>query len=54
MKVRTTLLLFSLVTIPLKAWSALQTMPFIAPYGTPKYSQLDHLPYANVQAPKGG
>lgn len=54
MTVRTTLLLFSLVTIPLKAWSALQTMPFIAPYGTPKYSQLDHLPYANVQAPKGG
>ena len=54
MKVRTTFLLFSLVAIPLKAWSALQTMPFIAPYGTPKYSQLDHLPYANVQAPKGG
>ena len=54
MMVRTTLLLFSLVTIPLKAWSALQTMPFIAPYATPKYSQLDHLPYANVQAPKGG
>ncbi len=54
MTVRTRLLLFSLVAIPLKAWSALQTMPLIAPYGTPKYSQLDHLPYANVQAPKGG
>ncbi|PZK56727.1 ABC transporter substrate-binding protein, partial [Staphylococcus aureus] len=54
MKVRTTFLLFSLVAIPLKAWSALQTMPFIAPYATPKYSQLDYLPYANVQAPKGG
>lgn len=36
------------------AWSALQTTPYIALHGQPKYAARYAMPYANAKAPKGG
>lgn len=35
-------------------YASVQTMPYIAVHITPKYSKSNAMPYANVQAPKGG
>ena len=35
-------------------WAAVQTTPYIAVHSQPKYAGLSVMPYANVNAPKGG
>ena len=49
-----TKLAFALALMSPLAWAQLQTTPYIAIHTSPKYAQLNAMPYANPHAPKGG
>lgn len=46
--------IFLFLPIHISAWANLQTTPYIALQSKPKYLNLDAMPYANPDAPKGG